>query len=162
MTRMVGISQGLPSCGITCGIRALECAEPSVHYTTLTKAITCAAQGATATGTTVPVCDTDRPLQIRNWIGFLCTCNRVLDLTNVEVVIEIRYVPAAIVYRGIDATTPTALTFTYQIDNYFMAIFKANLDDDYYQMALNYLTASGNYSITFKTYSNSCIIMLVY
>lgn len=36
-----------------------------------------------------------------------------------------------------------------------MTIYKINFDDDYYQMALNSLKASGNYSITFKTYSNA-------
>jgi len=69
------------------GIRALECVDPSVRYTltTSTEAITAAAQGSSATGTTnAAVCDTNRPLQIRNWIGFLGTCNRVLDLTNVQ------------------------------------------------------------------------------
>ena len=68
------------------GVRALECTDPSIRYTLnpTTEAITCAQQG-TATGTTnAQVCDTQRPLQIRNWIGFLGTCNRVLDLTNVE------------------------------------------------------------------------------
>lgn len=140
------------------GIRALECADPSIRYTTTvsTEAITAATQGSSATGTTdASVCDTARPLQIRNWIGFCGTCNKVLDLTNVEIILEIRYVSAAFMFLGIDATTPTALTPSYQIDNYYMTIYKINFDDDYYQMALNSLKASGNYSITFKTYSNA-------
>jgi len=140
------------------GIRALECVDPSVRYTltTSTEAITAAAQGSSATGTTnASVCDTNRPLQIRNWIGFLGTCNRVLDLTNVEVVIEIRYASPAIVFTGIDATSPASLTVNYSIDKYYMTIYKINFDDDYYQMALNSLKASGNYSITFKTYSHA-------
>ncbi len=36
-----------------------------------------------------------------------------------------------------------------------MTIYKINFDDDYYQMALNSLKASGNYSITLKTYSHA-------
>jgi hypothetical protein len=36
-----------------------------------------------------------------------------------------------------------------------MTIMKVNFDDDYYQMALNSLKASGNYQITFKTYANA-------
>jgi hypothetical protein len=143
------------------GIRALECADPSVRYTlnASTEGITAAAQGSINSGTVDSnVCDTARPLQIRNRplqirIGFLGTCNRVLDFTNVEVVIEIRYAPPSIVFTDIDATTPTALIINYSIDNYYMTVYKINFDDDYYQMALNSLKASGNYSITFKTYS---------
>lgn len=140
------------------GIRALECADPSIRYTTTvsSEAIAAAVQGGSATGTTdASVCDTARPLQIRNWCGFLSTCNRVLDARNIECVIEIRYVSPAFMFLGIDATTPTALTPSYQIDNYYMTIYKISFDDDYYQMALDSLKASGNYSITFKTYSNA-------
>lgn len=139
------------------GIRALECVDPSVLYTlnATTEAITAAAQG-TATGTTdAAVCDTKRPLQIRNWIGFLGTCNRILDLTNVEFVVEIRLASTNIMFKGIDATTPTNVTPTYTIDNYYMTINKITFDDDYYQRALNSLKSSGNYTITFKTYSTA-------
>ena len=139
------------------GIGALECTDPSVRYTlnTTTEAITCAQQG-TATGTTdAQVCDTKRPLQIRNWIGFLGTCNRVLDLTNVELVVEIRYASQNIMFKGLDATTPTNVSPTYTIDNYYMTAMKVNFDDDYYQRALNTLKASGNYIITFKTFSSA-------
>jgi len=141
------------------GIRALECADPSIKYSTAptasTSPITAQIQGAQTGTTNAAVCDTARPLQIRNWIGFLGTCNRVLDLTNVEVVIEIRYAPAAIMFKGIDATggTPAAATASYTIDNYYMTVQKISFDDDYYQLAINSLKASGNYSITFKTYS---------
>ena len=140
------------------GIRALECADPSIKYITTptasTSPITAQIQGAQTGTTNAAVCDTKRPLQIRNWCGFLGTCNRVLDLTNVEVVIEIRYAPASIVFKGIDATgTPVLLTPSYTIDNYYMTIQKITFDDDYYQLAINSLKASGNYSITFKTYS---------
>ena len=34
-----------------------------------------------------------------------------------------------------------------------MTVQKITFDDDYYQLAINSLKASGNYSITFKTYS---------
>ena len=140
------------------GIRALECADPSIKYTLTnsTGAITAAVQGS-ATGTTSALtCDTKRPLQIRNWIGFLGSCNRVLDLTDVEFVVEIRYAPASIVFKGIDATgTPTAATAGYTIDNYYMTIQKVSFDDDYYQMALKSLKSTGNYTITFKTYSSA-------
>ena len=139
------------------GIRALECTDPSVLYTLnpTTEAITAAAQG-TATGTTdATVCDTKRPLQIRNWIGFLGTCNRVIDLTNVEFVVEYRLASANIMFKGIDATTPTNITPTYTIDNYYMTITKISFEDDYYQRALNALKDSGNYRIVFKTYSTA-------
>jgi hypothetical protein len=143
------------------GIRALGCADPSIRYTLTTAGTreerTAAAQGSIANGANDSnVCDTNRPLQFRNWIGFLGTCNRVLDLTNVEVVIEIRYAPATISFKGINATAPvTEITPAYTINNYFMTVFKVSFDDYYYQMALNSLKASGNYSITFKTYSNA-------
>jgi hypothetical protein len=139
------------------GIRALECVDPSVLYTlnATTEAITAAAQG-TATGTTdATVCDTKRPLQIRNWIGFLGTCNRVIDLTNVEFVVEYRLSSANIMFKGIDATTPTNITPNYTIDNYYMTITKISFEDDYYQRALNALKDSGNYRIVFKTYSTA-------
>jgi len=139
------------------GIRALECTDPSVLYTLnpTTEAITAAAQG-TATGTSdATVCDTKRPLQIRNWIGFLGTCNRVIDLTNVEFVVEYRLASANIMFKGIDATTPTNITPNYTIDNYYMTITKISFEDDYYQRALNALKDSGNYRIVFKTYSTA-------
>jgi hypothetical protein len=139
------------------GIRSLEATDPSILYTLnpTTEAITAAAQG-TATGTTdAQVCDIKRPLQIRNWIGMLGTCNRVVDLTNVEFVVEIRLASANIMFKGIDATTPTNVTPTYTIDNYYMNINKITFDDDYYQRSLNELKARGNYSIVFKTYSTA-------
>jgi hypothetical protein len=140
------------------GIRALECADPSIKYTTTptstTSPITAVIQGAQTGTTAAALCEQKRPLQIRNWIGFLGTCNKVLDLTNVEVIIEIRYAPAVIMFRGLDATgTPTNVTPTYTIDNYYMTVQKITFDDDYYQLAINSLKASGNYSITFKTFS---------
>jgi len=143
------------------GIRALECADPSIRYTLAAggtaETLASAIQGVSATGTTdASVCDTNRLLQIRNWCGFLGTCPKVLDLTNVEVVCEIRYSSAAILWKGIEATaTVTEITPTYTLDNYYMTVMKINFDDDYYQMALNSLKASGNYSITFKTYANA-------
>ena len=139
------------------GIRALECSDPSILYTLnpTTEAITAAVQG-TATGTTdATVCDTKRPVQIRNWVGFLGSCNRVIDLTNVEFVVEIRMASANIMFKGIDATTPTNITPSYTIDNYYMTINKISFDDDYYQRALSALKSSGNYSIVFKTYSTA-------
>lgn len=140
------------------GIRALECADPSIRYstapTTSTSPITATIQGSQSGTTAAALCEQKRPLQIRNWIGFLATCNKVLDLTNVEVVVEIRYAPATIMWRGLDATgTPANLTPTYTIDNYYMTVQKITFDDDYYQLAINSLKASGNYSITFKTFS---------
>ena len=140
------------------GVRALECTDPSIRYTLnpTTEEITCAQQG-TASGTLdSQVCDTQRHLQIRNWIGFLGTCNRVLDLTNVELVVEIRYASQNIMFKGIDATpTPTNLSPTYTIDNYYFTAMKVNFDDDYYQRALDDLKATGNYVITFKTFSSA-------
>lgn len=139
------------------GIRALECTDPSIKYTLSATAetITCAQQG-TASGTTdATVCDTKRPLQIRNWIGFLGTCNRILDLTNVELVVEIRYASTNIMFKGLDATTPTNVTPTFTIDNYYMTVMKIVFDDDYYKMALDALKSSGNYVITYKTVSTA-------
>jgi hypothetical protein len=140
------------------GVRQLECTDPSIKYATTasTSAITATIQGSQSGLTSAATCDNNRPIQIRNWVGFLGTCNRVLDLTNVEVVIEIRYAPAQIMFKGLDATgTVTAATPSYQIDNYYMTVQKIMFDDDYYQLAINSLKASGNYSITFKTYSNA-------
>ena len=83
-------------------MHALQCTDPSIRYSIANasgNAITATVQGATLTNTTdATACDNARPLQIREWIGFLGTCNRVLDLTNVEVVIEIRYAPSNIVF----------------------------------------------------------------
>jgi hypothetical protein len=141
------------------GIRALECADPSIKYSIADasgNAITATVQGALNTSTTeTAVCENKRPLQIRNWIGFLGTCNKVLDLTNVEVVIEIRYAPATILFLGVDvgATGRTSATPTYTLNNYYMTVQKITFDDDYYNIALNSLKASGNYTITFKSYS---------
>jgi hypothetical protein len=140
------------------GLRQLECADPSIKYSTNASngTITATVQGAQTGTTSAATCDNNRPLQIRNWVGFLGTCNRVLDLTNVEVVIEIRYAPANIMFKGLDATgTVTAATATYSIDNYYMTVQKIMFDDDNYQLAINSLKAAGNYSITFKTYSNA-------
>jgi len=139
------------------GIRALEGTDPSILYTlnATTEAITANRQG-TATGTTdASVCDTKRPLQIRNWVGFLGTCNRVIDLTNVEFVVEYRLASANIMFKGIEATSATSIVPTYTIDNYYMTITKISFEDDYYQRALNALKDSGNYRIVFKTYSTA-------
>jgi len=140
------------------GIRAIECADPSIRYSVANasgNAITAAVQGAVSTFTTdATACDYQRPLQITNWIGFLGTCNKILDLTNVEVVIEIRYAPAAILWKGVAvAAGEAAAVPSYTIDKYYMTIQKITFDDDYYQRALNSLKESGNYVITFKTYS---------
>jgi len=140
------------------GIRAIECADPSIRYSVANasgNAITAAVQGGVATNTTdATACDYQRPLHITKWIGFLGTCNKILDLTNVEVVIEIRYAPTTIIWKGVAVSAgESALTPTYTIDKYYMTIQKITFDDDYYQRALNSLKESGNYVITFKTYS---------
>jgi len=143
------------------GIRALECADPSIKYSVADasgNAITSAVQGANITSTSeTAVCDTKRPLQIRNWKGFLGTCPKVLDLTNVEVVIEIRYAPSTILILGTDigATGRTSIVPTYTINNYYMTVQKVSFDDDYYSLALNSLKETGNYTITYKTYSTA-------
>ena len=142
------------------GTRALECADPSIRYSVANasgNAITAAVQGGVSTFTTdATACDNKRPLHITNWVGFLGTCNAILDLTNVEVVIEIRYAPANILWKGVVvAAGESLLAPTYTIDNYYMTIQKISFDDDYYQRALNSLKDSGNYVITFKTFSAS-------
>ena len=139
------------------GIRALECSDPSIKYSVANasgNAITATVQGAVSTFTTdATACDFKRPLHITNWCGFLGTCNRVLDLTNVEVVIEIRYAPSSILWKGVAvAAGEVALNPSYTIDNYYMTIQKISFDDDYYGRALDSLKNSGNYTITFKTY----------
>jgi hypothetical protein len=145
----------------TSGIRALECTDPSIRYTVTNSsdAISCAVQGslnASSDNTDAKVCDTKRTLQVRNWIGFLGTCNEVLDLTDVELVVEIRYASPNIVFKGIEAAaTLTAASPTYTINNYFMTAQKITFDDDYYGSALKALKASGNYSIVYKTYSSA-------
>ena len=59
-------------------------------------------------------------------------------------------------FKGIEASaTLTSVSPTYTINNYYMTIHKVAFDDDYYQLALKSLKASGNYSITFKTYSSA-------
>lgn len=142
------------------GIRALECTDPSIRYAVANasgNAITATVQGAVSTNTTdATACDYKRPLHITNWIGFLASCNRVLDLTNVEVVVEIRYSPASILWKGVVvAAGETLLNPTYTIDNYYMTVQKISFDDDYYGRALDSLKNSGNYNITFKTYSSA-------
>jgi hypothetical protein len=139
------------------GIRSLEVTDPSISFTlnATTEAITAAAVG-TATGTTdSAVCDSKKPIQIRNWIGFLGTANPIIDFTNVECVIEIRLAQSNIMWKGLDATTPTNVTPSFSIDQYYMTIQTLNFDDDYYQKALDALKASGNYTIVFKTYSTA-------
>ena len=141
------------------GIRALECADPSIRYSAADASgntITAAVQGAVNTNTTdATACDYQRKLQIRNWIGFLGTANKIIDLTNTELIVEIRYSSANIIFKGAAATSETAATPSYTINNYYMTINKISFDDDSYQMALNSLKSSGNYSITFKTYSSA-------
>ena len=142
------------------GTRSIECADPSIRYSVAGasgNAITATVQGGTSTSTDDTLTsDYKRPLHITNWIGFLGTCNKVLDLTNVEVVVEIRYAPANILWKGATvAGTETALSPSYTIENYYMTIQKISFDDDYYGIALNSLKASGNYVITFKTYNAS-------
>jgi hypothetical protein len=143
------------------GIRALECTDPSIKYSmndTSSNVITSIVSGTNITSTTESaVCENKRPLQVRNWIGFLGTCQKILDLTNVEVVIEIRYAPASILFQGlpIGATGLTTFTPSYTLPNYYMTIYKINFDDDYYSLALNSLKSTGNYSIVFKTYSSA-------
>lgn len=143
------------------GIRALEASDPSIVYSVADasgNAITSTVQGALNTSTTESnVCENKRPLQIRNWIGFLGTCQKVLDLTNVEVVVEIRYAPATILFLGVDvgATGKVSSVPTYTLNNYYMTVQKITFDDDYYSMALNSLKSSGNYSIVFKTFSSA-------
>ncbi len=142
------------------GTRAQECADPSIKYSVADasgNAITAAVQGGVSTFTTdATACDNKRPLHITNWIGFLGTCNKVIDLTNVEVVVEIRYAPSTILWKGVAVSAgESALTPSYTIDNYYMTIQKISFDDDYYQRALNSLKDSGNYVITFKTFSAS-------
>jgi len=143
------------------GIRALENADPSIKYATADasgNAITATVVGALNTSTTeTAVCDNKRPFQIRNWIGFLGTAQRILDLTNVEVIVEIRYAPATILFLGQDvgATGRTTATPTYTLDKYYMTIYKYSFDDDYYGMALKSLKDTGNYSIVFKTFSSA-------
>jgi len=108
------------------GIRALECTDPSIKYSVANASgntITATVQGSNITSTVEgDVCENKRPLQIRNWIGFLGTCQKILDLTNVEVIIEIRYAPATILILGADigATGKTSSTPTYNINNYYM------------------------------------------
>lgn len=147
------------------GLRQLECTDPSVSYTlnATTEAITSSIKGASNTGTTdAQVCDTKRPIQIRNWLGFLSTGfndnskSKIIDLTNVELVVEIRLASPNIMWKGIDCTaSPVSLTPNYSIDNYYMTIQKITFDDDTYQRALNSLKASGNYTLVFKTYSTA-------
>ena len=137
------------------GVRAIECADPSIRYTiTNAGVITGTVQGATSTATTdATACDNARPLQITNWIGFLGTCNRIVDFTDVEVVVEIRYAPANIMFLGAAVASPSSLTPSYTINNYYMTAQKITFDDDDYYRALNSLKSSGNYILTFKTYT---------
>lgn len=144
------------------GMRALENTDPSIKFTlaeTNAGGITATIQGASNTATNnldSEVCDTKRPLQIRNWIGFFGTAPDILDLRNVELVVEIRYASANIVFKGIEAAaTLTARTPTYTIDNYYMTVQKINFEDDYYGRALDALKNSGNYEFTFKTMSSA-------
>jgi hypothetical protein len=74
------------------GTRAKKCVDPSIRYTVANasgNAITATVQGAVSTNTTdATACYSKRPLHITKWIEFLGTCNKVLDLTNVDVVIK--------------------------------------------------------------------------
>jgi hypothetical protein len=49
----------------------------------------------------------------------------------------------------------TASTPTYKIDNCYMTVQNTNFEDDYYQLELNALQNSNNYSVVFKTYSSA-------
>jgi len=139
------------------GVRSLEITDPSISYTLnpTTEAITAVALG-TATGTTdASVCDTKRPIQIRNWCGFFNTAQRIIDLTSVEFIAEFRLANSNILWKGLDATSPTNLTPSYSIDNYYMTIQSISFDDDYYQKSLDALKAAGKYTIVFKTMSTA-------
>lgn len=142
------------------GTRALECADPSIKYTVSNasgNAVSATVQGATSTATTdATACDTKRPLHITNWMGMLGTCNSILDLSDVELIVEIRYAPANILIKGVVvAAGEVLLSPSYTIDNYYMTVQKIYFEDDYYKRALDSLKKSGNYSITFKTYSSA-------
>jgi hypothetical protein len=112
------------------GIRALEASDPSIKYSIADASgntITGTVQGALNNSTTeTAVCENKRPLQIRNWCGFLKSCNKVLDLTGCEVVIEIRYAPATILFlvQDVGSTGSTSTTPSYTIDKYYMTIQK--------------------------------------
>jgi hypothetical protein len=44
----------------------------------------------------------------------------VLNLTNIVLVVEIRYAPASILFKGINATeTAVSASYGYTIDNYY-------------------------------------------
>jgi hypothetical protein len=139
------------------GSRALECVDPSIRYTLSATAetLTAAVQGSGG-ASDAAACDNKRPLHIRNWIGFLDTCPRIVDLTNCELIVEYRLASANIMFNGIDGGgTTTTLTPTFSIDNYYMTINKINFEDDTYQRALNSLKNSGSYILTFKTFSSA-------
>lgn len=146
------------------GIRALECTDPSIVYSVADatgNTITATVQGTVNSATAddaknVGAFDYQRPLQIRNWIGFLGTANKILDLRNVELVVEIRYASGNILIKGVDtATASTAIAPTYVIDKYYMTVQKFVFDDDNYSNALIALKNSGNYTIAFKTFSSA-------
>ena len=138
------------------GIRALEGADPSMRYTIANdETITATIQGSNVSSATDPS-DSARTFQIRNFIGFLGTCKpTVLDLRNVEVIYEIRYAPATIMWKGADISATTTPTAAYTITNFYMTIEKITFDDDYYGMALSALKNSGNYTIVYKTYNTA-------
>ena len=115
------------------------------------EAITATIQGSNVSSATDPS-DSGRTYEIRNFIGFLGSCKpQVLDLRNVEVIYEIRYAPATIMWKGADITATTTTTAAYTITNYYMTIEKISFDDDYYNRALDTLKSTGNYSIVYKT-----------
>lgn len=140
------------------GLRAIECADPSIRYTVANasgNAITAAVQGGVATFTTdATACDNKRPLHITNWIGALGTLPKVIDARNVEIVIEIRLAPSTILWKGVAVSAgEAALTPSYTIDGYYMTVQKISFDDDMYNQALDALKASGNYVLTYKTFN---------
>ena len=136
-------------------MRQLENNDPSMKYTIVdAETITATIQGSSATYSSDPS-DSKKSLQIRNFIGFLGTCKpTVLDLRNVEVILEIRYAVPQIMWKGATPTgTLTTTTPTFTISNYYMTIEKITFDDDYYNIALDSLKSTGNYTVVYKTYN---------
>ena len=137
-------------------LRQLENNDPSMAYTvgSNNETITPSIQGSSATYSADPS-DSKKPLQIRNFLGFLGTCKpAVLDLRNVEVILEIRYAVPQIMWKGVVPTgTLTTVTPAFTIDKYYMTIEKISFDDDYYNIALDSLKSTGNYTVVYKTYN---------
>lgn len=135
------------------GVRYLENTDPSVRedYNTGTGAIT--TELTTAVANTAGKSDTDRPLVVRNWLGFLGTAStRVIDTGLLgDVVIEIRLAEPSITYISAGTGAPS-----YKINgsSTYMTITRIVFGNATYTDLLSSIVSSTGLQIGYNSYTS--------